>query len=216
MRMVTCRLRSSLPERGGGDGWPQQQSNRWSRQHPGLRRRLARSPASDAPSATTPQSTPSPPPSPLQPTSQHRFASGDRSPSSSYDTRSNKPDSKSAWHRQQTMPSGSHTVNCSFGGLTPSLTQDHDLATRRRPPLVVAAVVGRVIVRRISLELRCAGVDEAIAGAQPQLPPLRSDLVLRAASQVRDLTVGKAQGLGSRQKFRIQSLLHDKPLPATH
>jgi hypothetical protein len=75
--------------------------------------------------------------------------------------------------------------------------QDHHLAFRAGGPFVVAAIVGRVIVRRVGLELGGAGVHQAVARHEAGLFALGADGVLGLPGQMRDLAVGKSEGLGA-------------------
>ncbi len=69
--------------------------------------------------------------------------------------------------------------------------------------LVVAAVVGGIIIRRVSLELGGAGVHEPVARHEVQFLPQRADFVLGLAGQMGDLPVGEPQPFRFAQQFRI-------------
>jgi hypothetical protein len=86
--------------------------------------------------------------------------------------------------------------------------QDHDLAPVRTSGLVVATVVGGVIIGRVRLELGGAGVHQTVAGHQAEPQAFGAHGILRPAGQVRDLAVGKAEGLGAGEKFRIELTMH--------
>ena len=81
--------------------------------------------------------------------------------------------------------------------------QNHDLLAVAGLHLVVAAVVGRVVVWRVSLELRGAGIHEAEARHQAELLALGADSVLRLAGQMGDLPVGESKRLGLGQLFCV-------------
>ena len=61
--------------------------------------------------------------------------------------------------------------------------------------LVVAAVVGGIVIGRVSLELGGAGVHEPVAGHEAEFFPQRADFILGRAGQMGDLPVGKTERL---------------------
>ena len=83
-------------------------------------------------------------------------------------------------------------------------TENHHLFLRRFFDLVVAAVVGRIIIGCVSLELGGAGVHEPVAGHEAEFFPPRADFILGGAGQMGDLPVGKTQTFCFGQQFRIQ------------
>src|SRR5258708_1100210 len=65
--------------------------------------------------------------------------------------------------------------------------------------LVVAAVVSRVVIRRVGFELGCAGINQAIAGDQAKARALGADVLLGASGQMSDLAVGEPERFGFGQ-----------------
>ena len=70
--------------------------------------------------------------------------------------------------------------------------------------LVVAAVVGGIIIRRVSLELGGAGVHEAVARHEADAFALGADGVLGRAGEMGDLPVGKSERLGVGEFFSVE------------
>ena len=71
--------------------------------------------------------------------------------------------------------------------------EDHHLLFLVGRDLVVSTVVGGVIVWRVSLELRRAGVDQPVAGLETKRLALGAHLVLSAVREVGDLSVGESE-----------------------
>src|ERR1043166_2491928 len=84
-------------------------------------------------------------------------------------------------------------------------TENHDFLFLGRLYFVIPAIVGRIIIWRVSFEFRRAGIDEAIAGHEAKLLALGTNSVLGRSRQMGNLTVGKAERFGPDQQFRIHS-----------
>ena len=82
--------------------------------------------------------------------------------------------------------------------------ENHHFLLRGVFDLVVAAVVGRIIIRRVSLELGGAGVHEPVAGHEAEFFPQRADFVLGGAGQMGDLPVGETERLGFGEQFSVE------------
>ena len=74
--------------------------------------------------------------------------------------------------------------------------ENHHLLRRVAFDLVVAAIVGRIVIGRVGLELGGAGVHEPVARHEAELLALGADGVLGLAGQMGDLPVGKPERLG--------------------
>ena len=74
--------------------------------------------------------------------------------------------------------------------------EDHHLLGVAWADLVVAPVVGRVVVRRVRLELGRAGVHQPEARHEAQRLSLGAHLILGALGEVGDLPVGEPERLG--------------------
>jgi hypothetical protein len=81
--------------------------------------------------------------------------------------------------------------------------EDHHFLRGVALHLVVPAVVGRVIVRRVSLELGGAGVHQPIARHEAEFFSQRANVVLGLPGQMRNLPVGEAERLGFGEQFLI-------------
>ena len=81
--------------------------------------------------------------------------------------------------------------------------ENHHLLRSLFFDLVVAAVVGRIVIGRVRLELGGAGVHQPVAGHEAELFPQGADFVLGLAGQIRDLPVGKSERLGFGQFFSV-------------
>ena len=81
--------------------------------------------------------------------------------------------------------------------------EDHDFAFGAGHGLVVAAIVGGIIVRRVGLEFGGAGVHQTVAGHQPELPAQGADGVLGLAGEMGDLAVGETEGFGFGQEVAV-------------
>ena len=74
--------------------------------------------------------------------------------------------------------------------------EDHHLFRFAWPHLVIALVVGRIVVRRVRLELRRAGVHEPEAGHEAKRMAFGPHFALGALGEVADLPVGEPERLG--------------------
>ncbi len=83
--------------------------------------------------------------------------------------------------------------------------EDHHLLLVARTHLVIAAVVGRIIIRRVGLELGGAGIHEPIARHEAELLALGADVVFGLAGQMGDLPVGETERLGFGQLFSVHA-----------
>ncbi len=79
--------------------------------------------------------------------------------------------------------------------------EDHDLLFLRRPRLVFP-VIGRVVVGRVGLELRGAGIHQLVAGDDPLLPAQYANGFLVRTQALRDLRVAEAHALRRQQRVR--------------
>ena len=82
--------------------------------------------------------------------------------------------------------------------------ENHDLLGGVALDLVITAVVGGIIIRRVSLELGGAGIHQAVTGNEVQLLPQCADFVLGGTGQMGDLPVGKSERLGLGEFFSVQ------------
>ncbi len=82
--------------------------------------------------------------------------------------------------------------------------ENHHLLLRGFFDLVIPAVVGRIVIWRVSLELGGAGVHEPVAGHEAEFFPQRADFILGRGGQMGDLPVGKTERLGLGQQFSIK------------
>ena len=81
--------------------------------------------------------------------------------------------------------------------------EDHDFFPGRLAHFVVATVISRIVVWRVSFELGGAGIDQAIAGNEADFFPIGTNGVLGLAGEMGNLAVGKTERLGLGQQFRI-------------
>ena len=94
---------------------------------------------------------------------------------------------------------GMHAAIIKFNALADAVgaaAKNHDLARGRGADFVIAAIVGGIIIGRVSLEFGGAGVHEAIAGDEAKLFALGADGVLGAPGEMGDLAVGKSERFG--------------------
>ena len=92
-----------------------------------------------------------------------------------------------------------NTAVIEFDALTDAIraaAENHHFLRGVAFDFVVAAIVGGIIIRGVSLELRRAGVHEAIARHETDAFALGADGVLGRAGEMRDLPVGKSERLG--------------------
>src|SRR4030095_13480527 len=80
--------------------------------------------------------------------------------------------------------------------------KDHHLSPGCLAHFVVAAVIGRIIVGRVSFKLGSAGVDQAVTGNEAVCFPVGTNVILGLAGQMGDLAVGESERLGFGQQFR--------------
>src|SRR5207249_11652198 len=73
--------------------------------------------------------------------------------------------------------------------------EDHDLRPAAPRADLVLALVGRVVVRRLGLELGRARVDRLVDGPHAERAPALADLGLALPPQARELRVGEARPL---------------------
>ena len=90
---------------------------------------------------------------------------------------------------------GMHTAVIELNSLADPVwptAQDHDLALAALTPLVFVAV-GGVVIRRVSFELRRAGVDEAVGGNHACGFSLLADFVFSCSHGEGELPIRKAK-----------------------
>jgi len=85
-----------------------------------------------------------------------------------------------------------------------SAAENHHLLGRVALHLVIAAVVRGIIIRRVGLELRGAGVHQPVAGDDAEFFSFGAHGILGRAGEMGDLPVGKPERLGLGQHFRIE------------
>src|ERR1043165_7162268 len=90
-----------------------------------------------------------------------------------------------------------------------SSAQDHHFLSIARLDLVISAVVGGVVVRRISLKFGGAGVYQPITWNQPQAFAFRADFILRPPSQMGNLRVGKPERFGPGELCCVHRKFND-------
>ncbi len=81
--------------------------------------------------------------------------------------------------------------------------EDHHFLFVGGADFVIPAIVGRIVIRGVGLELGGAGIDEAVAGKQAEAPAFRAHGRFCLAGQVRDLPVREAERFGFGQEFRV-------------
>jgi len=94
-----------------------------------------------------------------------------------------------------------------FNSLTDAIraaTENHHLLRRVAFHFVVAAIVGGIIIWRVSFELGGAGVHEAVARHEADSFALGADGVFGGAGQMGDLPVGKSERLGLGEFFSVE------------
>ena len=74
--------------------------------------------------------------------------------------------------------------------------QNHDLPLSGGPPLIIAAIIRRVIVRCVGLELRRTGINQPIAGHKAEAFALGANCLLGLLGQMGDLLVGEPERFG--------------------
>ena len=79
--------------------------------------------------------------------------------------------------------------------------ENHHLLAIGRIYLVIAAVVGGIVIRRVRLEFRRARIHQPIARYQSRRIALRPNSILRAPRQMRNLPVEKPYAFAFSSKF---------------
>ncbi len=82
--------------------------------------------------------------------------------------------------------------------------ENHDFFRGVAFHLVIAAIVGGIIIRRVSLELGGAGVHEAVARHEAEAFAFGADGILGGAGEMGDLPVGKSERLGLGEFFSVE------------
>src|ERR1035437_7604348 len=82
--------------------------------------------------------------------------------------------------------------------------ENHHLLRRIALHLVIAAIVGGIIIRRVSFKLGGAGVHEPVAWHEADAFALDANGVLGRASEMRDLPVGKCERVGVGEFFCVE------------
>ena len=82
--------------------------------------------------------------------------------------------------------------------------ENHHLLRGVAFDLVVAAIVGGIIIGRVSLELGGAGVHQTVARHEADVFALGADGVLGRAGEMGDLPVGKSERLGFGEFFSVE------------
>ena len=74
--------------------------------------------------------------------------------------------------------------------------ENHDFPAIARLHLIIPPVISGVVIRRVSLELSRAGIDQTIAWHQTKAFAFSANGLFGLAGQMRDLTVGEPERFG--------------------
>ena len=102
--------------------------------------------------------------------------------------------------------SGVHAAVVEFDALPDTIwpaAEDHYFLLVGGADFVIPAIIGRIVIRGVGLELGGAGIHEAVAGKQAEAPAFRAHRRFGLAGQVRDLAVGETERFGFGQQFRV-------------